>query len=336
MASANPEQLKAIEHQGGVLLKAGAGSGKTFVLQQHMIYLTGEWIKEYKASGQFSEFTQFIKSKFSKVVLMTFTKKAAGEISIRLSKVFKEKTDNCSEEDKEIWEMASEQLDYLTVTTIHGFCFKLIKQGFFPEVDLDDDMISDAEFNKKIEDIFENWIEVEINNQHDMEFIDLLLKDKEHVLGAIKSIFADPTLRKMWNEISLDSLTKNTDETISELMKLLGLEIKDEEILELSQYSEFDGKPWFDFIKSFQANYEKVIGLETLIKINQFFSHLDYKIPRSPSGKAIDEDIKVYYTFIKDLNSLFSLIDNEKVCDSIYDFDFYIWNNLFIPFYFRR
>ena len=131
MASANPEQLKAIEHQGGVLLKAGAGSGKTFVLQQHMIYLTGEWIKEYKASGQFSEFTQFIKSKFSKVVLMTFTKKAAGEISIRLSKVFKEKTDNCSEEDKEIWEMAGGFNESLGFSEDWDLWFRFGKLGKF-------------------------------------------------------------------------------------------------------------------------------------------------------------------------------------------------------------
>ena len=36
----NIEQLKAIEHHGGVLLEAGAGSGKTFVLSQHIVYLT--------------------------------------------------------------------------------------------------------------------------------------------------------------------------------------------------------------------------------------------------------------------------------------------------------
>ena len=34
--SPNAEQLLAIEHQGGVLLRAGAGSGKTFVLVEHI------------------------------------------------------------------------------------------------------------------------------------------------------------------------------------------------------------------------------------------------------------------------------------------------------------
>ena len=45
--SPNAEQLLAIEHQGGVLLRAGAGSGKTFVLVEHIVYLTKFWIKEF-------------------------------------------------------------------------------------------------------------------------------------------------------------------------------------------------------------------------------------------------------------------------------------------------
>ena len=36
----NAEQQKAIEHTGGVSLSAGAGSGKTFVLVEHIYSLT--------------------------------------------------------------------------------------------------------------------------------------------------------------------------------------------------------------------------------------------------------------------------------------------------------
>ena len=39
MRMANDEQRKAIEHHGGVLLSAGAGSGKTFVLVEHIIFI---------------------------------------------------------------------------------------------------------------------------------------------------------------------------------------------------------------------------------------------------------------------------------------------------------
>ena len=37
MKTPNPEQKLAIEHKGGVLLSAGAGSGKTFVLVEQFL-----------------------------------------------------------------------------------------------------------------------------------------------------------------------------------------------------------------------------------------------------------------------------------------------------------
>ena len=83
----NAEQLKAINHDGGVLLKAGAGSGKTFVLVEHICHLTAIWISEFK-KRQDSNFEEFLRKKFSEVVMMTFTKKAAGEMNIRLNDRF--------------------------------------------------------------------------------------------------------------------------------------------------------------------------------------------------------------------------------------------------------
>ena len=40
--SPNEEQQKAIFHTGGKLLSAGAGSGKTFVLIEHLVYLLSQ------------------------------------------------------------------------------------------------------------------------------------------------------------------------------------------------------------------------------------------------------------------------------------------------------
>ena len=46
LRSPNEEQKLAIEHTGGVLLAAGAGSGKTFVLVEHIIYLINKFLIE--------------------------------------------------------------------------------------------------------------------------------------------------------------------------------------------------------------------------------------------------------------------------------------------------
>ena len=42
----NEEQKVAIQHDGGVLLSAGAGSGKTFVLVEHIVHLVSEFNKK--------------------------------------------------------------------------------------------------------------------------------------------------------------------------------------------------------------------------------------------------------------------------------------------------
>ena len=54
----------------------------------------------------------FIKNKYRKTVLMTFTKKAAGELSIRLNNEFISKAEN-GVDDIDYWKMALSSLDYL-------------------------------------------------------------------------------------------------------------------------------------------------------------------------------------------------------------------------------
>ena len=109
----NEEQLKAIEHQGGVLLSAGAGSGKTFVLKEHILYLCKQWMKEYKQSSLDTNYDQFIVSKFRKIALMTFTKKAAGELEIRLKKELNMALEQSSVEDQYFWRENLNNIDIL-------------------------------------------------------------------------------------------------------------------------------------------------------------------------------------------------------------------------------
>lgn len=302
MSSANSEQLKAIEHNGGVLLKAGAGSGKTFVLKEHMIYLASKWIAEYRQSHEMKDFDQYIKGKFSKIVLMTFTKKAAGEISIRLFNEFSNKAETSQEIDQKFWAVASEQLDYLTVTTIHGFCFKLIKQGFFTNIDLDEDIINSAQYDDVIRNIFELWLETGLDTEKDHEFVDLIIKDKEQILESIKSIFGDPSLRQMWRKLGPKQLSKlQVDKTIQDLAEIHQLHSFNEIEVNLLAHDEFDGKTWFEFLKQFQKVKREINGLDDIVALYEFFKGIDFKIPITPRAKAVDENLKSYYIAVKEL-----------------------------------
>ena len=109
---ASEEQKMAILHQGGKILSAGAGSGKTFVLIEHLVHrLTN--ILQTEAS---SKWEKEIPKILSRIVLMTFTKKAAGEMTIRMMKKIDEICQKGEGEDQieksvAFWEIVRKNLN---------------------------------------------------------------------------------------------------------------------------------------------------------------------------------------------------------------------------------
>jgi ATP-dependent helicase/nuclease subunit A len=216
--SPNAEQLLAIEHQGGVLLRAGAGSGKTFVLVEHILYLTRLWMSEYKGKPV-GGFEDFIRQKFSQVVMMTFTKKAAGEMSIRLTEKFQETAlENGS--DQEYWKIANEVLPMLMVTTIDGFCRKLITLGYFPHLSTEAKVIFSPERTDQVRELVENWF-VSSSAKIDSSILDIVIREKKQLLSAFTNVFSDPGLRLAWKKFSLDEIAPaSINHLIKESFKL--------------------------------------------------------------------------------------------------------------------
>lgn len=304
MATPNAEQKIAIEHNGGVLLKAGAGSGKTFVLKEHMIYLAKNWIREF-ADGQAEQlnFESFIKGKLRKIVLMTFTKKAAGELEIRLHNEFKQMIEN-DLGNQLYWKALVENLSSLNVSTIHGFCFKLIKMGFFPDVSAGQTILAESEYRDRISEIFDDYLTFAKENI-EPSFYELLLKDKNNVFDSLKGIFADPTLRLAWKDLEINHSSKN-DGTIEKIITELNLDFVLAEKLSLGFLEEYKGKKWADFLSSFlnQINsYE--VKQQDIMQVYRIFKELDFKIPAKPSGKTIDPEIVRYYEKVRDLKDFF-------------------------------
>ncbi len=195
----NSEQLLAIEHEGGVLLRAGAGSGKTFVLVEHIVYLTRKWMNDYSSVIGLS-FEDYLRQKYSQVVMMTFTKKAAGEMSIRLTERFSELAE--AEENKSLWAVANEAIPMLMVTTIDGFCRKLITAGYFPHLSTEAKIIFDTERIDQVKELLLKWFEKR-SDRVPTDILDIVIREKKDLLKAFSSIFNDPGLRLSWKKFSL-------------------------------------------------------------------------------------------------------------------------------------
>lgn len=304
MPAPNQEQLKAIEHSGGVLLKAGAGSGKTFVLKEHIIYLSRNWIQEFKQTPQIAEdFSGFIKAKFRKIVLMTFTKYAAGELEIRLEKEFSAVVEN-EHDDKEYWVIIKDNIQYLRVSTIHGFCSTLIRMGFISTIPTDFDLVTDSEYHEFLSQAFDSFLEKELFDNPDDDFIHYILKDKSNILKSIKTIFADATLRISWQEIfESKNPFSELDQIVDETLEIKGLDFSKIKFFNLDPFDSFSGKKWFDFSCEFQKaamHFEK--GIAGYLQAYQYFEARDFKIP---ARRGIPDEFKDFYNLVVDLKDEF-------------------------------
>ena len=270
--SPNAEQLLAIEHQGGVLLRAGAGSGKTFVLVEHIVHLTKVWMEEFKKAPT-GNFEEFIRQKFSQVVMMTFTKKAAGEMSIRLTERFQDIAKNI-EVDSDYWKVANESLPMLMVTTIDGFCRKLITAGYLPHLSTEAKIIFTAERKDQVSELLDSWFEKR-SGSVSADILEIVIREKEVLLNAFCNIFNDPGLRLAWKKFSLaDSRPEKLTAVVQNSYKLndIGTAIATIHALDLpaeSERSAFEkgmaelqstGLPEVDSVEKLAIYYQAMAG----------------------------------------------------------------------------
>ncbi len=293
LKSPNDEQLKAIKHKGGVLLSAGAGSGKTFVLVEHIIHLFCDFCAE-NTSNSVEDFAIKLKDFFSQIVMMTFTKKAAGELSLRLQERFEiayQRSLNLEEESisASLWEIANEQLDSIFVGTIHSFCFRLISQGLIPGFSGSEDMISDPELKNKLNDLFDIWIERNVNYLKEEELEHVLI-NKVFFRNHFLKVFSDTDLRVLWSKYK-----KNENEDISaEFESLVPLFCNSdwkEFLFDCEQYRPEEKKipVWFNFLEHFSLETSGSTSfIDFCEKANKVFESLK-RMPAAPRKKGFEE-----------------------------------------------
>jgi ATP-dependent helicase/nuclease subunit A len=106
------QQLLAVETvDSHVLVSAGAGSGKTHVLVER-------YIEILKRNPEFT---------VANLIAVTYTRKAASEMRVRLKARFKELLFASSDEQRERWAACLADIDAAKIGTIHSLCESLLK-----------------------------------------------------------------------------------------------------------------------------------------------------------------------------------------------------------------
>lgn len=116
--AATPRQLEAISrHDVSMVVTAGAGTGKTFVLVEKYLNLVQD--QGYRIRD---------------VLALTFTDKAAAEMKERVRKTIAERLKD--DPDNQVWKDAHEELVIAPVMTFHSFCAQILRE-FAIEAGLD-------------------------------------------------------------------------------------------------------------------------------------------------------------------------------------------------------
>lgn len=317
MSGANSEQKLAIEHNGGVLLQAGAGSGKTFVLIEHIFYILNNCL--YRNDGQLitSDHLQLrenLKNKLSKIVLMTFTKKAAGELSIRLSgkiaKAIKQHDESERADEFNPWPIVKECIDYLTVSTIDGFCFKLLKEGYLPEFTPNLNIIMDAEFRNKIQVIFNEWLEKNAAS-YSSQIEELLVFHRDNVLNSIYKIFSNPELRILWKDLKEEEFEEfNIETTMEKIFIFEGYKDFLDNIPYHAEYPDYSKQAWCKFLEGFD---EAARGDDSLFNKVKNVSNYLSNFKRTPTQPKVDLGLT-------EVNEFFEVLKQfKKFISSFYD-----------------
>ena len=126
-----------------LLLEAGAGTGKTTVLVKRILALL--------RAGR---------APIDRIVAITFTDKAAGELKARLRDDIEEALESASGEEKERLSRAAADLERAPVSTIHAFASSLLRERPF-EAGLDPGFAVAAEVasDRTFDDAWDAWLE---------------------------------------------------------------------------------------------------------------------------------------------------------------------------------
>ena len=288
------EQWEAIyEDNKNIIVSAGAGSGKTAVLTERVI-------RKLKDGVNVNE-----------LLILTFTKAAAGEMADRIRKKI-----------KKIPEL-KEQLNLLDssyITTFDSFALSVVKRYHYL-----------LNVSSNIGIIDQNLIDIKKNEIMDQLFLEYYEKEDTNFLNMIKSFCTkdDIDIRNYILNISnkLDQLSDkqsyltqylnkyfNEQKIKNDITKYLNLILTKIDNIKknVEEISSYDG----EFAEKLE---ESLINLYNITSYNDLITKLNVKMPNAPRGS--DEGLKQLKSeisdLIKEIKSLAIYESEEEILNSI-------------------
>ena len=111
--SFTPEQEKAIRLSGNLIVSAAAGAGKTTVLSERVFRLVDEGMP------------------IERMLVLTFTRAAAGEMKARIAKRLTKAAKEASGEKAAYYRAQAAAVPNASISTIDAFCAKVVFRHFF-------------------------------------------------------------------------------------------------------------------------------------------------------------------------------------------------------------
>ena len=281
------EQLKAIETSGNnIIVSAGAGSGKTAVLSERVLYKIFHGVK------------------INELLILTFTNAAAREMKDRIRSKIKNEP---SLKD------SLDALDSAYITTFDSFALSVLKKYHYllnlpKDIKISDEGMVNIKKVELLDEVFEEKYTEENNT-----FLDFIktysIKSDAPLRSLILSI-----ANKMENFIDKDAYIKFIKEeffTESNLEKVFD-EYKELIINKQREISlEYKNLTYYfnsEYLEKIESVVLPIIDAKTLEELN---AHKEYKLPNSPNGS--DDEAKEARKKVKDaIDNLYDVLFNSK------------------------
>ena len=312
------QQAAIDKRKSNILVSAAAGSGKTAVLTERVFQrIVGSDIEEGIDIDRF--------------LIVTFTSAAANEMKERIGdKIEKEVTflqekDVLTPSEEEKMHHLEKQLTLLpraSISTIHSFCLKVIK-NYFNEIDVDPNVKvgNMAELTMLKQEILEALIEEQFDKDNNEAFIEVAdiyagIRGMEPLIELIQNIdtFSKSTVDpEGWMKENVEKLLvpyKNVDETPwgKEILEDVQYQVLDlikiyEETLEICKQPE-GPTLYLETIMDDLVQIKQLLGSKSLAGVLDNLKTIEFK--RLPSKKqecdpALKERVKAYRGTGKDL-----------------------------------